>query len=285
MSAKKKIFSYILITLIISYIYQGFIYLTVSDINSDRFSNLILGLMYLPGLVALFVTWRDRESLNIKPKFKHPIFLLYALIIPLGLTMIFVSTIGFLGIGNQSILNIVNNKVVFLGREQTSIISFIGMFLVNFSLASVFTGMCTLGEELGWRGYLQSKLVKEFGVYGGITLLGTVWGYWHLPIILMGYNYPEYPWLGALVLMPLTTIGFSGVFAWLTLNKKNIWFAILAHGAINNLLSDTFISRIEANNMLLVYSLLAFIWLIAGIISMVAISKSLKRKSIKNLVL
>lgn len=273
---------YIFTTITISYIYQGFIYLTAPDINSEKFSSLILGLMYFPGLVALLFIWRDRQIKN-QLKLKQLLFLLYALAIPLGLTILFLFLVELLGVADQSIVSFVRGQVIFLNEQPTSIISFLSLFLLNFSLGSIFTGIYTIGEELGWRGYLQNKLIKKFGVYRGIILLGIIWGYWHLPIILMGYNYPEYPWLGGLVLMPLTTIGFSGIFAWLTLKGKNIWPAVLAHGAINNLFSNTFMSRIESNNILLVYLLLTFIWFNAGIIAMMAISKTFKQDKMKNL--
>jgi hypothetical protein len=38
------------------------------------------------------------------------------------------------------------------------------------------------GEELGWRGYAQEKFVGQFGMFGGLLLLGVLWGFWHTPI-------------------------------------------------------------------------------------------------------
>jgi len=96
-------------------------------------------------------------------------------------------------------------------------------------IGSVFT----FGEEFAWQGYLQQKLLRKFGLNWGLILLGIIWGYWHLPIILMGYNFPNHPVLGALLLMPISTI-FMGIFeGWLNLRSKNIWMPALAHAAIN----------------------------------------------------
>ncbi|MDE5823371.1 MAG: CPBP family intramembrane metalloprotease [Lachnospiraceae bacterium] len=39
-----------------------------------------------------------------------------------------------------------------------------------------------LGEEYGWRYYLQPLMQKRFGIRGGVLVLGVVWGIWHLPI-------------------------------------------------------------------------------------------------------
>jgi membrane protease YdiL (CAAX protease family) len=48
------------------------------------------------------------------------------------------------------------------------------------------------GEEYGWRGYLQSELIK-IGKRRGVLLLGLIWGAWHYPVIWMGHNYPGQP--------------------------------------------------------------------------------------------
>jgi membrane protease YdiL (CAAX protease family) len=39
-----------------------------------------------------------------------------------------------------------------------------------------------LGEELGWRGYLQLELNKRFPVLKSSLLVGLIWGVWHLPL-------------------------------------------------------------------------------------------------------
>ena len=87
------------------------------------------------------------------------------------------------------------------------------------------------GEELGWRGYLQGRLIERFGLSKGIIVLGLLWSLWHLPLLLAGYNYPEHPVLGAFVLPPLLLVAASFFMAWLTLHTQSFWPAALAHGA------------------------------------------------------
>ncbi len=38
-----------------------------------------------------------------------------------------------------------------------------------------------VGEELGWRGYAQSRLVDRFRPVGVSLVIGAAWGLWHLP--------------------------------------------------------------------------------------------------------
>ncbi len=63
----------------------------------------------------------------------------------------------------------------------------------------------TLGEELGWRGYLLPKLRELFSDRAALVISGAIWGVWHLPVIVMGHNYGTdyvgYPWLGVLAMI------------------------------------------------------------------------------------
>ena len=89
----------------------------------------------------------------------------------------------------------------------------------------------TFGEEYGWRGYLQSELLK-LGRVRGVLLLGVIWGAWHWPLILMGYNYPGHPLLGV-VLMTLYTTGLAVVLGYAVLRSGSVLLAAFLH-ALNN---------------------------------------------------
>lgn len=38
-----------------------------------------------------------------------------------------------------------------------------------------------LGEEVGWRGFLQSVFERQRGVVGSSLAVGVIWGLWHVP--------------------------------------------------------------------------------------------------------
>jgi membrane protease YdiL (CAAX protease family) len=98
-------------------------------------------------------------------------------------------------------------------------------------LAPILAIVIAFGEEYGWRGYLQSELFK-LGRVRGVLLLGIIWGAWHWPLILMGYNYPGHPALGV-VLMTLYTTGLAVVLGYVVLRSGSVLLAAYLH-ALNN---------------------------------------------------
>jgi len=103
-------------------------------------------------------------------------------------------------------------------------------------LLGPFLGLLiTLGEEYGWRGYLQPALTK-MGRVRGVLLVGIIWGIWHAPIILMGYNYPNHPVLGSL-LMVLLCIGLAFILGFAVLKAKGVWIAAFLHALFNQVSS------------------------------------------------
>jgi membrane protease YdiL (CAAX protease family) len=98
-------------------------------------------------------------------------------------------------------------------------------------LAPFLALVIAFGEEYGWRGYLQSELFK-IGRIKGVMLLGVVWGLWHAPVILMGYNYPGYPVAGVF-LMTGYTVGLSIVLGYAVLKSGSVILASFLH-ALNN---------------------------------------------------
>jgi CAAX protease family protein len=102
-------------------------------------------------------------------------------------------------------------------------------------LASVLTIVALFGEEYGWRGYLQSELFK-LGRVRGVLLLGVIWGAYHWPAILMGWNYPGYP-LPGLALMVLWCTAYGVVLSYAVLKSGSVLLAAFLHAVGNVIMS------------------------------------------------
>ena len=119
----------------------------------------------------------------------------------------------------------------------------IPIVLVNMVLLIIFVS----GEEIGWRGFIQSQAIKQYGSIAGVLLLGLVWGIWHAPVALRGHNLSAHFWAEAFVLYPYMCVCYSFPMAFLTLQSGSIWPAILFH-ATNNALGSISIQFVDKKN-------------------------------------
>lgn len=87
-------------------------------------------------------------------------------------------------------------------------------------------------EEIIWRGYLQPRFVRRFGILRGIFLLGLVWGAFHFSFDFSARS-TESAVPIHMASRLATCILHSYVLAWLTLRARSIWPAALAHGFYN----------------------------------------------------
>jgi membrane protease YdiL (CAAX protease family) len=98
-------------------------------------------------------------------------------------------------------------------------------------LGPVLNVYLTMGEELGWRGFLLPRLMP-LGQWRALGWVGVIWGLWHAPIILQGYNYPRHPVLGVLLMTVFCTF-MSFIIGWIYLRTRSPWSAAVAHSALN----------------------------------------------------
>jgi membrane protease YdiL (CAAX protease family) len=101
--------------------------------------------------------------------------------------------------------------------------------LENMAIYLAISIPLAFAEEFGWRGYLQAKVVSEFGLVKGLVVLGLIWGFWHSPIFYVMGNYTEHPLLGPFVMTPIDNLMAVVPMAWLYIRARNIWVPTLTH--------------------------------------------------------
>lgn len=89
-----------------------------------------------------------------------------------------------------------------------------------------------LGEELGWRGYLTQALLP-LGQPGAFLTAGVLWGLWHVPVLILGYNYPTLPIVVAVIMMVCFCTLVGTLLGWLRLVSRSVWPSTIAHGFLN----------------------------------------------------
>ena len=111
-------------------------------------------------------------------------------------------------------------------------------FIGNFPLSAVAMGigmslLGSIGEEIGWRGYLLPHLLSV-GRTRALLLSGLLHGLFHLPFILFT---PFYHGLGnPLIVVPLFLVALTAAGVWygyLRITSQSVWPAAIAHTSLN----------------------------------------------------
>ncbi|MGD0867845.1 MAG: CPBP family intramembrane glutamic endopeptidase [Rhizomicrobium sp.] len=204
----------------------------------------LVSAMFVPALVTLgFVRfYRPTRGLLLwKPTWAMIPLLLAAFVVPTVIGFATVGAIELLQWGHsnwfvfrQTSVSISGGPWLF-GRGVQSWQLFVANVCATGGAYALFNALFAIGEELGWRGFLQGQLTARLGTTGGIALLGLLWAFWHLPVLLAGYDYPEQPLLGAFVFMPIQLVAASFFLGWLTVRARTVWPAAVAHGAVNSI--------------------------------------------------
>lgn len=235
-SGWRRILRYVIWVYAVSYLLQLGIWFG-GGLDGHAFAWLAPAVMFVPGVIALI---QNRHRLSpFQWRFRGLVYLLIAAVLPAIAAVVSCATIQASGIGESETLRftaasvLAGHRIFLLGSGEQSYGFFVVNLLVSAVAFAVVGGLLAFGEELGWRGYLQGELVRQLGLSRGVALLGLVWAYWHLPVVLMGYNYPATPVLGAMVLLPLVGIGLSYFLAGVTLGARSLWPAVIGHGSVN----------------------------------------------------
>ncbi|MCG8385625.1 MAG: CPBP family intramembrane metalloprotease [Cytophagales bacterium] len=135
-------------------------------------------------------------------------------------------------------------------------------------LFTIFGGIGPLGEELGWRGYLQPSLNKWNNDLLSSVVIGPIWAAWHFPI----FFFPEFRNGIGLVEMcifyPMSMIFISysmtKIWKW---TRGSVFMAMWFHGIVN-VLAALILRAFDFNDWpnLLTYNVITGIFLITALV-------------------
>jgi uncharacterized protein len=98
-----------------------------------------------------------------------------------------------------------------------------GMFIALFILALV-TG--AMGEELGWRGFALPRLQLVMSAFTASVILGTLWGFWHLPLWFAGLGWEDM----SFAVFTYNCVAISVIMTWVCNNTRgNLFLITLMH--------------------------------------------------------
>ncbi|GMX66552.1 hypothetical protein Elgi_58240 [Paenibacillus elgii] len=119
------------------------------------------------------------------------------------------------------------------------IVLFIFFLLVNATLGTIRGLIGSFGEEVGWRGYMLTRLM-DARVPRPVLVSGLVWGVWHLPLMVAGVYYAGPFLLLSILLFMVTVTSFGYVMAYLRLTSGSIWPAVFLHASWNAITQNVF---------------------------------------------
>ncbi len=186
-------------------------------------------------VIRIFPTLRTR--LNIKFDKQSFISLLFALLIPFGLL-----TIGFY------LCLLFNLNFGHTNNFLTTLPLFIGGMIFG-----------AVGEEIGWRGFLQPTMERQYAMIPSTIIVGLFWGLWHIGNYQYGITYM----IGFL----LFTISSSVILRkLLDKTENNLLVSIFFHLSINIGFFMFFKNSLTNEKMIsingIIWALIAFIILV-----------------------
>ncbi|MFF2390570.1 CPBP family intramembrane glutamic endopeptidase [Agromyces sp. NPDC058104] len=107
----------------------------------------------------------------------------------------------------------------------------VALQLIAIPIGALANGVAAFGEEIGWRGWLLPSL-QPLGNWSALIVSGVIWGLWHSPIILLGYNFGLTDASGLALMVGGCTL-FGILLGWTRLRTGSVWPAVFGHGAFN----------------------------------------------------
>lgn len=271
---RRQIFTFIAVLVAISWVGQFIVLYLTNGLANEGATVWLLPIMFTPSLCALVYLFMHREYWRyVRWRPGRIRYLVAAPLIPAVLGLIVIAVVSGIGWGHSEYFEFqpagvrISSGPWLLGTGSQNWLLFAANYGVTAVVYAAVSGLATIGEEFGWRGFLQPVMIEQFGVTSGVVVIGLVWALWHVPIILAGYNYPDHPVLGALVLFPLLLTGASFLLAWITLKAGSFWPAVLVHGAINSIYQGVTGDRLQIDVARLnVDVLLAAMFVLVGVL-------------------
>jgi CAAX protease family protein len=209
---------YFFIVVVLSAAIEGFV------IRNPHLDGLIAGLMLVPALASVVARLALREGFA-------------------DVSFRFGGRRGWAGIGFALAFPVVVGLAAYGVAWTTGLVGFdppsAGGLLVPFVVGVFVSLVVVSGEEIGWRGYMLTRLI-DAGVPRPVLTSGVIWGLWHVPLVLAGvYAAGPSPVLSAaLIMVAITSFGY--VIARVRLETGSVWPAVVLHAAWNRIIQGPF---------------------------------------------
>jgi uncharacterized protein len=238
-AGRRAILVYLLVTWTVSSL---FYFLIIKSAGTNAANGAYTsGLMWCPTIGALLTCKSlGRPIASMGWQWGQTRYQVISYLIPLGYSTFTYSIAWLTGIAVLNPIQTADAFSRFFGIGPLSGPLGIGLyFLVVATIGVIQNCATTLGEEIGWRGFLVPELAKHFSFTATAVLSGVIWALWHVPIIVFaGYNMGT-GWYG-LAVVSANMIGLCFVLTWLRLKSGSLWTGVILHASSNHFIQQFF---------------------------------------------
>ena len=236
-AARKGLLVYFALVALGSGIFQGLILRSGRPIGESP--GLVYALMWTPGVAAIVARLVFREGFrDVSFRFGGAAgwrSIGLAWLLPLAVGTAAWGVAWSAGLASFHVPALADVGLSALGQPAR----FAALLGLTLTLVSVLSLLSAAGEEIGWRGYLLTRLV-EAEVPRPVLVSSVIWGVWHLPLVLSGQYAAggNRALSGAVFLATVVGIGF--VISWMRLSTGSVWPAVVLHGVWNAVIQGAF---------------------------------------------
>ena len=142
-------------------------------------------------------------------------------------------TTGLGGFPNMKTVADLRDSLGLAGLTTAEVILlWVGLWLTAGSVRFVAS---TLGEGIGWSGFLAPRLAARHGFTKAALITGAIWASWHFPILLFSdyFDSAGPPLWFALPCFVIHVLGLSVIMLWLRLRSGSLWTGALINASVN----------------------------------------------------
>lgn len=228
-------------------IFTGIAQVEAARAKASLIASLLI--MWTPGLAAIVVSFLTRRSLREIGWRAWPVkWLALGWLVPVVIGFAAYGSVWLIGAGVVPSPTFIQRARFTLHIPGGSDWHVIVLAFLYISLVNLLPSMVlSLGEEIGWRGFLVPEMTRSMGFRRASILSGVIWALWHLPGVLGGsYGGGDTPKLYQIACFCAMVITSGVIIAWLRMRSGSIWPAVIMHATHNGVI-QAFFDRITIN--------------------------------------
>jgi len=229
---KKEAWGTIGIFLLLLIVFSSIAYYAILKLNP---TSIYVGLLMISPALAAFLTLKikKRPISSLPWSLKNLKYVKFSYLIPLlyvSIAYVLLWLFGFANFMNPETITEWSNELGIAESNQPFVIAVMVILLLTVGVVKNLGS--TLGEEIGWRGFLIFELRKVMSFKALAIVSGVIWAVWHYPVINLIYGRGENLLMHTSA-FTIMIIGISVILAYFTFKSKSLWPAAIYHSVHN----------------------------------------------------